>query len=176
MEGGGRRRKMANQNMPFLSTYFCQVSAQEASEGGVLSFYAQEWFTYFMCDKAPGCCSRGIPLLFPEKRMSQWIQPQPESLHTNIWVMRHTRIKPSGCPPMFCFFLASCRAEVNAGGSGVPKLTLRPQSHTHECHPRPASRSPCERTVSSAWLQALCGEAISGQHGPASGWQGHETP
>lgn len=34
--GGGRRRKTANQNVPFLSTYFCQVSAQEASAGGVL--------------------------------------------------------------------------------------------------------------------------------------------
>lgn len=88
-----------------------------------------------MCDKAPGCFSRGIPLLLPEKRMSQWIQPQPESLHTNICVMRHARIKPSGCPPMVFFFvgfsfLASSHADVNAGGRGVHKLTLRPQSHT----------------------------------------------
>lgn len=75
--------------------------------------------------------SEEFPLLLPEERMSQWIQPQPESLHTNICVMRHTRIKPSGCPPMFLFlFLASSHAEVNAGGSGVHKLTLRPQSHT----------------------------------------------
>lgn len=36
----------------------------------------------------------------------------------------------------------------------------------HLCHLRPASLCPCERTVSSAWLQPLCGGAITGRARP----------
>lgn len=34
------------------------------------------------------------------------------------------------------------------------------------CHLRPASLNPCERTVSSAWLQPLCGRTITGRARP----------
>lgn len=36
----------------------------------------------------------------------------------------------------------------------------------HLCHLHPASLCPCERTVSSAWLQLLCGRAITGRARP----------
>lgn len=40
------------------------------------------------------------------------------------------------------------------------------------CHLRPASLCPCERTVSSAWLQPLCDQAITGQARPTPAGEG----
>ncbi len=36
----------------------------------------------------------------------------------------------------------------------------------HLCHLHPACLCPCERTVSSAWLQPLCGRTITGRARP----------
>lgn len=36
----------------------------------------------------------------------------------------------------------------------------------HLCHLHPASPCPCERTVSSAWLELLCGRAITDRARP----------
>lgn len=40
------------------------------------------------------------------------------------------------------------------------------------CHLRPAFFCPCERTVSSAWLQPLCGMAITGGARPTLAGRG----
>lgn len=108
------------------------------------------------------CCSL--------KRMSQWVQPQPESLRANICVMRHTSIQLSGCLMIFYFFfffflfLANSPIEVHPQGSGVHQLTSCPQIHTavSETSTLPLHPCLCERTVNSAWLQALCGDAATG--------------
>lgn len=45
----------------------------------------------------------------------------------------------------------------------------------HLCHLHPASLCPCERTVSSAWLQPLCGRAITGRARPPLAGGGRDT-
>lgn len=54
------------------------------------------------------------------------------------------------------------------------KLTLRPQSHTTTNATSVLPRVARVKGLLVLLGCRLCGEAISGQPGPASGWQGHE--
>lgn len=84
-----------------------------------------------MCDKALAAVLEEFPCC-SLKRMIQWVQPQPESLHANICVMKHTSIKSSSLSNNFssCLFLASSHTEVHPQGSGVHWPTSRSQIHT----------------------------------------------
>lgn len=135
----------------------------------------------FFCNFTPqtglhiSCAIRPLAAMLEEfpccslKRMSQWIQPQPESLYANICVMRHTGIKPSASLrymyifSSYLYFLASNHIEVHPQDKRRARADLTAaNSHTPIRHLRPAFHCLCERTVSSAWLQALCGDAITG--------------
>lgn len=54
-------------------------------------------------------------------------------------------------------FGSSARSDAMAQADLTPTDLLGHLRHLH-----PASLCPCERTVSSAWLQPLCGGAITG--------------
>ncbi len=64
---------------------------------------------------------------------------------------------------MWKFTSSSWDGEVVPAMMPRHRLTLPTQIYyPHLCHLHPASLCPCERTVSSAWLQPLCGRAITG--------------
>lgn len=60
----------AGEGVQIKTLGFVEVFVSNVGPGGVVfsEFTLQGWFTYFIHDKAPDCCFRGIPLLLPHRR------------------------------------------------------------------------------------------------------------